>query len=192
MIRITGLMVLMGILKIMESQNIAELKKLPLRENVGIMLLNKKGRVWVGRRLQQWMPEASEFVWQMPQGGIDKGESPKQAALRELYEETGVRTVTILAKSSRWLSYELPDDALGIALKGKYRGQVQKWFVMRFDGEDSEISLDCHGQHKPEFDSWKWVKLKKIPKLVVPFKREVYEQLVLEFKYLVKYEKLRS
>ncbi len=185
-------MVLMGILKIMESQNIAELKKLPLRENVGIMLLNKKGRVWVGRRLQQWMPEASEFVWQMPQGGIDKGESPKQAALRELYEETGVRTVTILAKSSRWLSYELPDDALGIALKGKYRGQVQKWFVMRFDGEDSEISLDCHGQHKPEFDSWKWVKLKKIPKLVVPFKREVYEQLVLEFKYLVKYEKLRS
>ena len=176
----------------MDSQKLAELKKLPLRENVGIMLLNKEGRIWVGRRLQQWMPEASEFVWQMPQGGIDKGESPKQAALRELYEETGVKNVTILAKSSRWLSYELPEDALGTALKGKYRGQIQKWFVMRFDGEDSEISLDCHGKHKPEFDSWKWVKLKKIPKLVVPFKRGVYEQLVFEFKYLVKCEKLRS
>ncbi len=176
----------------MNLENLTDLKTLPLRECAGIMLINKKGRVWVGRRLQQWMPEASELVWQMPQGGIDKGESPKKAALRELYEETGIKSVTVLAKSSRWLSYELPDDALGIALKGKYRGQIQKWFVMRFEGDDSEISLDCHGRHKPEFDEWKWVKLKKIPKLVVPFKREVYEQLALEFKYLIKYETAKS
>ncbi len=159
---------------------------LPLRECVGIMLLNKKGRVWVGHRLQQWMPEASPRVWQMPQGGIDKGENPKKAAMRELYEETGVRNVTIIGKSSGWLSYELPADALGIALKGKYRGQRQKWFVMRFEGDDSEFSLDCHGKHKAEFSKWKWVKLKKIPKLVVPFKRPVYEKLVREFKPLVR------
>ncbi len=160
--------------------------RLPLRECVGIMLLNKKGRVWVGHRSQQWMPEASANVWQMPQGGIDKGEAPKKAALRELYEETGTRNVTILSKSAGWLSYELPADALGIALKGKYRGQTQKWFLMRFEGEDREFSLDCHGTHKPEFSKWKWVKLKKLPELVVPFKRPVYEALVREFRPVVR------
>lgn len=150
------------------------------------MLLNKKGRVWVGHRSQKWLQEVTSKVWQMPQGGIDRGESPQQAALRELYEETGAKSVEVLAESKGWLRYDLPDEALGIALRGKYRGQKQKWFAMRFLGKEKEFNIDGPDGHKAEFDDWKWVKMKHLPDLVAPFKREVYEQLVSEFKHLKK------
>ncbi|PLX35448.1 MAG: RNA pyrophosphohydrolase [Hyphomicrobiales bacterium] len=169
-----------------KKEDLKKLKKLPYRRCAGVMLLNKQGRVWVGRRSQKWLQEVTPNVWQMPQGGIDRGETPKKAALRELYEETGAETVEILAEYKGWLSYDLPDEALGVALRGKYRGQRQKWFVMRFLGDESEFVIDGSNGHKPEFDKWKWVKMKKLPKLIAPFKREVYEQLLKEFKHLAK------
>lgn len=170
----------------MPEKNLKKLKKLPYRPCAGVVLLNKKGKVWVGRRSQKWLQEVTPKVWQMPQGGIDKGETPEEAAIRELYEETGVKSVKVLAESRDWLQYDLPDEALGVALRGKFRGQKQKWFVMLFMGDDSEITIDASNGHKAEFDKWKWVKMKKLPDLVAPFKRPVYEQLVKEFSDLTK------
>lgn len=157
---------------------------LPYRPCVGIMLINGDGLVWVGRRLPKWFGDRSAHIWQMPQGGISGGEQPRAAALRELEEETAVSTVSVLAEASDWLTYDLPDHLLGVALKGRYRGQRQKWFAMRFTGEDTEIDISGRG-HKAEFDAWRWTPMAELPALAIPFKRPVYEALVREFGHLV-------
>lgn len=155
--------------------------KLPLRPCVGIMLINKGGLVWIGRRISKPHDDPDQFVWQMPQGGIDEGEAPEAAAIRELTEETGITSVTILAESKGWLSYELPLDLQGKALKGKYRGQTQKWFAMRFEGDEAEIDITEKPEQKAEFDQWKWEQSASLPGLIVPFKRQVYQDVISEF-----------
>jgi len=160
---------------------------LPLRPCVGVMLLNAQGKVWIGRRISKPHDNRDQFIWQMPQGGIDKGEEPLEAAYRELEEETGVTSVTLLQTASDWLTYELPKNLWGKALKGKYRGQRQQWFVMRFEGQDSEIDIDEKPKHRAEFDQWKWARAETLPDLIVPFKRHVYQQVIEEFDdYLLK------
>jgi putative (di)nucleoside polyphosphate hydrolase len=154
---------------------------LPYRPCVGIMLINGKGLVWVGRRQPKWVGDRSAYIWQMPQGGISAGEDEVTAALRELEEETGVHNVEVLAQAPRWLSYDLPDELLGVALKGRYRGQRQKWFAMRFLGDDSEIDIAPRNGHKAEFDAWRWARVSEIPPLVVPFKRQIYADVVETF-----------
>lgn len=154
---------------------------LPLRSSVGILLLNSEGKVWVGRRRPKWAADHSAHIWQMPQGGIDKYEPPLMAALRELREETGVTSVEVLAEHPDWLSYELPESLLGIALKGRYRGQRQKWFAMRFLGDDSEIDIAAKEGLKAEFETWRWAPIASVPKLIVPFKHELYEQVTSAF-----------
>jgi putative (di)nucleoside polyphosphate hydrolase len=160
---------------------------LPYRPCVGIMVLNRQGLVWAGRRIPEENSEydGSAQLWQMPQGGIDKGEDPQEAAYRELYEETGMKTVTLLARASGWINYDLPPDLIGIGLKGKYRGQTQAWFAFRFDGDESEIAINPPpGGHVPEFDQWEWKDMSSLPGLIVPFKRAVYEKVVSEFAHL--------
>lgn len=162
-------------------------ESLPYRPCVGVMVLNSSGLVWVGRRLSQNNSESdgSPQLWQMPQGGIDKGEDALVAARRELFEETGMRSVTLLGESKGWINYDLPPHLIGIGLKGKYRGQTQRWFAFRFDGDESEINITepPAGQHQ-EFDAWDWKPMARLPELIVPFKREVYEKVVAEFSHL--------
>ena len=146
------------------------------RPCVGILLLNRAGKAWVGRRID--MPDGVS-AWQMPQGGIDAGETPMQAALRELYEETGTDKAEIIAETSHWLYYDLPTLLAGTAWVGHYRGQRQKWFLMRFDGED--VDIDLNRQHA-EFDAWKWVEPEELPGLIVEFKRPVYVAVLEEFR----------
>ena len=153
---------------------------LPYRPCVGIMLINRAGLVWVGRRRPKWAGGSAGYIWQMPQGGISTGEECRAAALRELEEETGAVSVEVLAEAPRWLSYDLPDELLGVALKGRYRGQRQKWFAMRFTGDDSEIDISPPG-HKAEFDDWRWAPVDEVPRLIVPFKRKVYEDVMRTF-----------
>ncbi|PSJ59257.1 RNA pyrophosphohydrolase [Pseudaminobacter soli (ex Li et al. 2025)] len=160
---------------------------LPYRPCVGIMVLNRDGLVWAGHRIAEPDSEmaGTDRLWQMPQGGIDKGEEPLPAALRELYEETGMRSVSLLAEAPGWINYDLPADKIGIALKGKYRGQTQKWFAFRFEGDESEIAINPPpGGHSAEFDRWDWKPMAEMPELIVPFKRKVYEQLVAAFRHL--------
>ncbi len=161
---------------------------LPYRRCVGVMVLNREGLVWAGRRIAQSDSEmaGTEMLWQMPQGGIDKGEDPLPAARRELYEETGIRSVSLLAETPGWIRYDLPSHLVGVALKGKYRGQEQKWFAFRFEGEESEISIDPSppGELEPEFDAWAWKPMTELPELIVPFKRKVYEEVVAAFRHL--------
>ena len=154
---------------------------LPFRACVGIMLLNAEGKVWVGRRKPKWAGDHAAHIWQMPQGGIEKFESPRLAALRELREETGVTSVDVLSEHPDWLTYELPGHLLGVALKGRYRGQRQKWFAMRFNGYDSEINIAPVNGLKAEFEAWRWAPIDSVPKLIVPFKRELYETVVKTF-----------
>lgn len=154
---------------------------LPYRPCVGIMLLNRSGLVWVGRRRPKWAEEGSGHIWQMPQGGIAAGEAEEAAALRELEEETGVHSVELLAQAPGWFTYDLPEELLGIALKGRYRGQKQKWFAMRFMGEESEIDIAPRGGHKAEFDDWRWAPVSQVPNLIVPFKRQIYCDVVAAF-----------
>jgi len=158
---------------------------LPYRRAVGMLLFNCHGLVWLGRRVPKWEGDGSDQLWQMPQGGIDKGESPEEAALRELDEEIGTRQVEIVAESKDWLTYDLPPQALGVAFKGKYRGQTLKWFAMRFTGDDADIDIEERPGHKVEFDAWRWVQLDQVAELVVSFKRPVYEAVVEEFADLV-------
>ncbi len=162
-------------------------ESLPWRPNVGIMVLNRAGLVWAGRRIAATDTEmaGTEMLWQMPQGGIDKDEDPWPAALRELYEETGMRSVSLIEEAPDWLHYELPRDLIGIALKGKYRGQKQKWYAVRFEGDDAEIAINPPPDgHAPEFDAWEWKPMQDLPGLIVPFKRKVYEQVVGMFGHL--------
>jgi putative (di)nucleoside polyphosphate hydrolase len=154
------------------------------RACVGIAVFNREGLVFVGRR--RVGPETAKLrkSWQMPQGGIDPGEAPIDAARRELYEETNIRSVALLGECEQWLSYDLPAPLLaGLAWKGRYRGQTQKWFAFRFEGEEAEIDVDNPGGagHKPEFVEWRWERLEHVPRLIVPFKRAVYEQVVEAF-----------
>jgi putative (di)nucleoside polyphosphate hydrolase len=162
---------------------------LPYRDCVGIAVFNGKGQVLIGRRKAQGDPEDSAELgapWQMPQGGIDKGEEPKAAALRELFEETSIRSVEPVAEAPGWIYYDLPDAMLGTALKGKYRGQRQRWFAYRFTGSESEINVTepGDGSMPAEFDTWRWEELSRLPDLIVPFKREAYMQVVAAFKDL--------
>ena len=143
---------------------------LPYRPCVGIMLFNRHGKVFVGKRIDQTVEG-----WQMPQGGIDKGESPKQAALRELKEEVGTGKAEIIGEMEDWVTYDLPEHLIGVAFHGKYKGQKQKWFALRFTGEDGDIDLTSH---EPEFSSFKWVDLKALPGLIVPFKRDTYKAVI--------------
>jgi len=145
------------------------------RPAVGIMLLNPAGKVFVARRTD--MPRMP--AWQMPQGGIDKGENPRQAALRELKEEIGTDKVEILGESRMWLKYDLPAELAGGIWGGRYRGQRQKWFAMRFTGNDRDIDLTT--KH-PEFDAWKWIQPERLPEVIVPFKRQLYIDILAEFR----------
>jgi putative (di)nucleoside polyphosphate hydrolase len=154
---------------------------LPYRMGVGIMLLNVDGRVWTGRRRPKWSENRASHIWQMPQGGIAKGESPREAALRELREETAIKSAVFLAEHPRWLTYDLPTELIGIALKGKYRGQCQRWFAMKFMGDDSEIDIGSRRGVKAEFDRWAWRRPDELAELVVPFKRKVYEAVISDF-----------
>lgn len=160
------------------KKTIPSVDDLPYRRCVGALVFNNCGEVFIGKRVRT---EGRDLVWQMPQGGIDKGEDPQQAAYRELEEETSIRSVQLLGESAEWLSYDLPLEARG-RWAGKYRGQTQKWFVFRFVGEEAEINLNAH--QPAEFTEWKWVPLSAIVDLVVPFKRPVYEVLVKEFSSL--------
>jgi putative (di)nucleoside polyphosphate hydrolase len=169
------------------SKNKIRAEDLPYRPCVGIMVLNREGLVWAGRRTPIGNSEydGSPQLWQMPQGGIDKGEDPEKAAYRELYEETGMTTVTLLGRTKGWINYDLPPELIGIGLKGRYRGQTQAWFAFRFTGDDSEIQIaPPPGGHEQEFDEWEWKPMEDLPGLIVPFKRKVYDQVVAEFRYL--------
>jgi putative (di)nucleoside polyphosphate hydrolase len=160
---------------------------LPYRRCVGVMVLNREGLVWAGRRIVEDDSEVSDTsqLWQMPQGGIDKGEEPLTAARRELYEETGMHSVSLIAEAPGWIDYDLPRHLVGIALKGKYRGQTQKWFAFRFEGGDGEIAINPPPDgHPAEFDEWAWKKLRDFPDIVVPFKRKTYEELIATFGHL--------
>lgn len=156
---------------------------MPYRPCVGVALFNRAGKVWIGRRYGKANDEGKGHWWQMPQGGIDAGEDPAAAALRELKEETGVTSAEVIAEAPGWLSYDLPEHLIGVAWKGRYRGQKQKWFACRFVGEDSEIDISGIG-HKPEFDRWRWAAIDELPGLIVPFKRDVYVQVVATFRPL--------
>jgi putative (di)nucleoside polyphosphate hydrolase len=151
----------------------------PYRLGVGVMLFNRDGLVWVGQRTD------TTGGWQMPQGGIDKGEDPRAAALREMQEEIGTDRAEIIAESQDWYAYDLPPELLSARLwGGRYRGQKQKWFALRFLGTDADIDLNTH-KH-PEFGEWKWAPLATLPDFIVPFKRDLYRELVKEFGYLAK------
>ena len=155
---------------------------LPYRPCVGLMVLNRAGLAFVGRRIEG--PEHVDLthVWQMPQGGIDDGEEPWPAALRELREETSIRSVERLGEIAEWLKYDIPRDLVGDAWNGKYRGQTQKWFAVRFTGPESEINVTHpDGAAHAEFSGWRWEPMQNVPDLVVPFKRQVYARVVAEF-----------
>ena len=155
------------------------MKDLPYRPAAGVMLINGEGKVWVGQRLDTTLE-----AWQMPQGGLDKGEDARDGALRELEEETGITAdqVEIVAVAARLLDYDLPDDMVGRMWGGKYRGQRQAWFLMRFTGRDEDI--DIKTKH-PEFRTWKWVDPAQLPDLIVPFKRQLYTEVLAEFSPLL-------
>jgi putative (di)nucleoside polyphosphate hydrolase len=160
---------------------------LPYRDCVGIVVFNAHGNVFMGQRKAEGDPDASAergAAWQLPQGGIDKGEDPLRAALRELHEETSITSVSLLAEAPEWIFYDLPDELVGIAFKGKYRGQRQRWFAFAFTGAESEIDVltPGGGKHPAEFDAWRWEKLSRAPALIVPFKRPAYEQVVDAFR----------
>jgi putative (di)nucleoside polyphosphate hydrolase len=156
-------------------------ESLPFRPCVGIMVINRAGRVFIGRRRDGPEHVDDTHQWQMPQGGVDKNEDTYRAALRELREETNISSVEKLGEVAEWLSYDIPREIVGQAWKGKYRGQTQKWYALRFTGDESEIDITCPAGHKPEFSDWRWERMEKLPALIIPFKRPVYERVVKEF-----------
>ncbi|MFL2894545.1 MAG: RNA pyrophosphohydrolase [Candidatus Pelagibacter sp.] len=152
-------------------------EKLPLRNGVGIIILNSKNKVFVARRIDN-----PKNYWQMPQGGVENGEDYYKAALRELKEETNIKSISLVKEIDGFISYNLPNNLLGIIWKGRYKGQKQKWFIMKFVGKDSEININTK---KPEFLDWRWADLETITDTVVDFKLKVYEQLILEVKKVI-------
>jgi putative (di)nucleoside polyphosphate hydrolase len=162
----------------------SERHDMPYRPCVDILLINREGRVWTGRRRPKWSGDRSAHIWQMPQGGIGRGESPLEAAIRELREETNVTSADVVGQIPRWLFYDLPEHLLGVALKGKYRGQRQRWFAMRFWGDDSEIDILPRSGGKAEFDRWSWRRPEELIELIVLFKRDIYQTIVTEFAQL--------
>ena len=152
-------------------------KNLPLRSGVGIVVLNKENKVFVAKRIDN-----QKNFWQMPQGGVDKGENLYEAAIRELDEETSIKSVSLIKKIDGLLTYILPDELLGIIWKGKFKGQEQQWYIMRFNGDEKEINIKT--KH-PEFLEWKWVDIDEITKLVVTFKLHVYEKIQKEVKKIL-------
>ena len=149
---------------------------LPYRPCVGLMLLNRQGQVFVGKRIDQTVEG-----WQMPQGGIDAGEDPRTAVMRELKEEVGTDKARIIGEMDNWLTYDLPPHLIGVAFHGRYKGQRQKWFALRFLGEDRDIDLYSH---EPEFAEWKWVEMEHLSALIVPFKRDTYAAVIAAFRGL--------
>ena len=152
---------------------------LPYRPNVGAVLFNAAGLILVARRADMPNAEGAAGGWQLPQGGMDAGEDPAVAVFRELGEEIGTAHAEIIAEHPEWLNYDLPPELLGKSFGGKYRGQTQKWFALRFLGADSEIRLDLDPH--PEFDAWRWARLAELPAMAVPFKRAIYERLAVDF-----------
>jgi putative (di)nucleoside polyphosphate hydrolase len=164
-------------------------ESLPYRDCVGTAVFNREGKVFIGRRKVGEDPEGSPLLgapWQMPQGGIDKGEDARTAATRELFEETTIRSVELVAEAPGWIYYDIPDEMLGIALKGKYRGQRQRWFAYRFTGAETEINVTQPGDGSmhAEFDEWRWEELEQLPGLIVPFKKQAYLEVVTAFRDL--------
>jgi putative (di)nucleoside polyphosphate hydrolase len=156
---------------------------LPYRPCAGMALINRDGLVLIGRRSSGPEHIDETHVWQMPQGGVDPGEDPYKTTLRELYEETSIRSVEKLGEIAEWLHYDIPRDIVGAAWHGKFRGQKQKWYALRFTGPDSEINIltPGGGDHEAEFIDWRWEKMENLPSLVVPFKRATYQRIVDEF-----------
>jgi len=154
-----------------------KIKNLPLRLGVGIVLLNTENKVFVGKRIDH-----PSNCWQMPQGGVDKNEPLLSAASRELKEETGIKNVKLIKEIDNWLTYELPNNLLGKIWQGKYRGQKQKWFIMRFIGNEKEINIKTKNA---EFKEWKWINVSELPKVAVKFKIEVYKNILEELKILL-------
>ena len=151
-------------------------KQLPLRIGVGIILLNHESKVFVGKRIDN-----PKNFWQMPQGGVNQNENFSQAAKRELEEETGIKSVELVKELNGWLEYDLPENLLGKVLEGKYRGQKQKWFIMKFVGKDNEINVKTKN---PEFLDWKWIEASKLPSIAVSFKVDLYKKLKEELNFL--------
>ena len=151
-------------------------KQLPLRIGVGIILLNHENKVFVGKRIDN-----PKNFWQMPQGGVNQNENFSQAAKRELEEETGIKSVELVKELNGWLEYDLPENLLGKVLEGKYRGQKQKWFIMKFVGKDNEINVKTKN---PEFLDWKWIEASKLPSIAVSFKVDLYKKLKEELNFL--------
>jgi len=151
-------------------------KQLPLRIGVGIILLNHENKVFVGKRIDN-----PKNFWQMPQGGVNQNENFLQAAKRELEEETGIKSVELVKELNGWLEYDLPENLLGKVLEGKYRGQKQKWFIMKFVGKDNEINVKTKN---PEFLDWKWIEVSKLPSIAVSFKVDLYKKLKEELNFL--------
>lgn len=165
------------------------LSRLPYRLCVGITLLNHENKVFIGKRRSKKGQEyySNSYAWQMPQGGIDAHENPYDAALRELYEETNISSVEFLAESPEWYCYDLPPEMIGNSWKGRYRGQKQKWFALRFTGQESEIDTlhPADDKYRPEFDDWRWEDMGKLTELIIPFKKDVYKKVIDDFSYLV-------
>jgi putative (di)nucleoside polyphosphate hydrolase len=152
---------------------------LPYRPNVGAVLFNETGLVLVARRADVPDAEGQAGGWQLPQGGINKNENPATAIFRELHEEIGTRQARIIGEHPEWLTYDLPPDLMGIAWRGRFRGQRQRWFAMRYLGTDADIRLDLDPH--PEFDAWRWIALQELPALAAPFKRSIYQTLAASF-----------